>query len=314
MKGIQMKAKVVSIVGPTAVGKTELSIKLAQQFDAEIISGDSMQVYQGLDIGTAKITQEETEGIPHYMIDIKAAHEDFSVAEYQQYIQSYIEQIAENNKLPLLVGGSGLYIQAALYNYHFTDRKRDEQYTQKLEDLVKQEGIEPLYRQLKKIDSDQANKIHPNNHRRVIRALEIYETTGKTMTEHLHEQIQESPYDVKFIGLDMERKMLYERINNRVDEMMEQGLLLEVKDLYDKGFENCQSMRAIGYKEFIPYFKGIQSLDRSIELLKRNSRRYAKRQFTWFKNRLPVQWYQITTTNKMEQYENIMRDVAGFLK
>lgn len=309
-----MKEKVVSIVGPTAVGKTELSIELAKQFNGEIISGDSMQVYKGLDIGTAKIRPEEQQGIPHYMIDIKEPDEDFSVAEFQQNIQTYIRHIHRKSKLPLIVGGSGLYIQAAMYDYQFTNEKRDEQFTKEMEKIIALEGIEPLYKRLTEVDPDQAEKIHPNNHRRIIRALEIYEITGKTMTEHHAEQSKDPLYDVKFVGLDMDRKLLYERINKRVDVMMEQGLLQEVKQLYKEGYAKCQSMRAIGYKEFIPYFEGEQSINRSIELLKRNSRRYAKRQFTWFKNRLPIQWYQLTSSNRINIQENIIKDIAGFLK
>lgn len=309
-----MKAKVVSIVGPTAVGKTELSIQLAKTFRAEIISGDAMQVYRGLNIGTAKITPEEQQNIPHYMIDIKEPDESFSVAEFQQHIRDYIQHIWNKGALPLIVGGSGLYVQAALYDYQFTNQKRDEQFTKEMENIIAKQGIDPLYQKLKKIDPKHARSIHPNNHRRVIRALEIYETTGKTMTEIQKKQSEKPLYDVKFIGLNMDRNLLYERINKRVDYMIEQGLLEEVKGLYDKGYEANQAMQAIGYKEFIPYFEGEQSFHAAVETLKRNSRRYAKRQLTWFRNRLPVCWYKLTPSNRTKQYQKIIEDVAGFLK
>lgn len=308
-----MKKTVIVIVGPTAVGKTSLSIEIAKIFNGEIISGDSMQVYKGLDIGTAKITNDEMQGIPHYMIDMKEADEDFSVADFKQYVQNYIDEISVKQKIPIIVGGSGLYIQSALYNYNFSEHKRDEEITNKLEQEIADKGITALYHRLKMIDPDQAAKIHPNNHRRVIRALEIYESTGETMSQLEESQSKESQYDVIFIGLEMERKFLYEQINKRVDIMIAEGLVNEVKALYDKGLKNCQSMKAIGYKEFIPYFEGEQDLDRSIELLKRNSRRYAKRQFTWFKNKMNIHWYHIHPNTKELDYKNILNDLAGIL-
>ena len=284
---------VIVIVGPTAVGKTKLSIDLAKYFNIEIISGDSMQVYKGMDIGTGKITSKEMKGIPHYMLDIKEPNNPFTVADFQENVRYYIEKITNKDKLPVLVGGSGLYIQATLYDFNFINRKRDEEITKKLEKRIENEGNEALYQELTKIDPVQARKIHPNNYRRVIRALEIYETTGLTMTE-IHEQQTKSPrYNHILIGLEMKRESLYNQINKRVDEMVDQGLVKEVERLYKKGFENCQSMRAIGYKEIIPYLKDEISLDTAINILKRNSRRYAKRQFTWFKNQLDVDWYQV---------------------
>ncbi|SEQ55831.1 tRNA dimethylallyltransferase [Virgibacillus subterraneus] len=309
-----MKKPVIAIVGPTAVGKTRLSIEVAESFNGEIISGDSMQVYQGLDIGTAKISEEEKQGIPHYMIDTKSPSDSFSVADYQVLVQQYINEIASHQKLPIIAGGSGLYIQAALYNYNFSDQKRNGAVTRRLEEELENLGVLTLYNRLKKIDPDQATKIHPNNHRRVIRALEIYQTTGMTMSEYQKEQKRDSPYNPIFIGLEMDRKLLYERINARVDNMLEQGLLDEVEMLYKQGFENCQSMRGIGYKEFIPYFKGEQSLIQATETLKRNSRRFAKRQYTWFKNKLDVQWYTITPETIDETFRKILDELAGMLR
>ncbi|KKE78438.1 tRNA (adenosine(37)-N6)-dimethylallyltransferase MiaA [Bacilli bacterium] len=308
-----MKNTVISIMGPTAVGKTSLSIEVAKRFNGEIISGDSMQVYKEMNIGTAKIKKTEMENIPHHMIDIREPDEEFSVADFKQNVQYYIEEISNRNKLPILVGGSGLYIQAALYNYHFSNQKRDEVLTQKLEKRIEEEGPIPVYNYLKEIDPVQAEKIHPNNYRRVIRALEIYETTGKTMTEYQKEQTLESPYHLILIGLEMDRPELYERINHRVDKMLEEGLIQEVKLLIDKGYENCQSMNAIGYKELVPYVRGEISLNEAVETLKRNSRRYAKRQYTWFKNKMNINWYDMSDLNNKEKFHIILDDIAGIL-
>lgn len=308
-----MKQKVIAIVGPTAVGKTKLSIEIAKQFNGEIISGDSMQVYKGMDIGTAKITENEKQGITHYMIDIKDPNEDFSVADFQGNVQDNIQKIASHNRLPIIVGGSGLYIQAALYNYNFTNDARDTKRTVQLEKELDTYGALVLYERLKEFDPEQAAKIHPNNHRRLIRAIEIYEATGKTMTEYQNEQI-ESSYDPIFIGLEMDREMLYSRINNRIDKMIQDGLLYEVHQLYSKGLEHHLSMRGIGYKEFIPYFRGEYDLEEAIELLKRNSRRFAKRQYTWFKNKMKVNWYSVTSGTIDEKFRTILTDLAGMLR
>lgn len=306
-----MKNTVIAIVGPTAVGKTALSIEVAQKLSGEIISGDSMQVYQGMDIGTDKITSEQMQDIPHYMLDIKQPDIPFSVADFQKHVRYYIDHILAKNKLPIIVGGSGLYIQAVLYDYDFTVVKRDPQYTATLEKQIEREGITPLYHKLQQIDPEQARKIHPNNHRRIIRALEIYETTGETMSERHNQQQNEPLYNDHIIALTMERSILYERINGRVDEMVAQGLIDEVESLYEKGYAQTQAMRGIGYKEFIPYFKNERSLEACIEDLKRNTRRYAKRQLTWFKNKMDVNWYDILPENKHQVYDKILADLAG---
>ena len=308
-----MKKNVIAIVGPTAVGKTKLSIETAKRFNGEIISGDSMQIYKGMDIGTAKITEEEMQGIPHHMIDIKHPDENFSAAEFQKLVQNHIEEIGSMDKMPIIVGGSGLYIQAALYNYNFSSRQ-DKRIKDRLEEQIHEKGIATLYERLKQLDPGQAEKIHPNNERRVIRALEVYEKTGMTMTEFQQKQKQDAPYEVYFIGLTMKRQLLYERINNRVDQMIENGLVQEVRDLYNNGYKDTQSMKAIGYKEFFPYFKGDQSLDETIHILKRNSRRYAKRQYTWFKNKMDINWYHIEERAMNERFRTILEDLAGFFK
>lgn len=302
--------KVLSIVGPTAVGKTALSIELAKTFPAEIISGDSMQIYKGMDIGTGKITKEEMQGIPHYMIDIKEPDEPFSVAEFKEIVERYIRHIHQKNKLPIIVGGTGLYIRAVLYDYEFNNRKRDETVTKRLEAFIAEHGVGPLYEKLKKIDPKQAEKIHPNNHRRVIRALEIYETTGLTMTEIHKRQKQKPKYDHLIIGLMMERNRLYAKINKRVDEMIANGLVDEVRRLYELGYEHTQAMQAIGYKELIPYFKGEMTLEEAIQLLKQNTRRYAKRQLTWFKNQMDVEWFDVDEKNV---FDKIRSRVESFL-
>lgn len=307
-----MKNKVIVIAGPTAVGKTNLSIKLAKEINGEIISGDSMQVYRNMNIGTSKIKQHEMKNIPHYMIDIKDPSESFSVAQFKAHVQSYITKIINKNKIPIIVGGSGLYIQSVLYDYKFSDRKRDRQRTERLERQFIENGIEPLYERLKEIDPIQAKRIHPNNHRRVIRALEIYDTTGKTMTEHEKEQISNPIYDYYIIGLTMERHLLYDKINSRVDDMIAEGLVDEVRSLYMQNLEDTQAMKAIGYKEIIPYIKGEISLEEAINVLKRNTRRYAKRQLTWFRNKMKVNWYDVTkdSTKLMQQ---ILYDINTFL-
>ncbi|MBM7552662.1 tRNA (adenosine(37)-N6)-dimethylallyltransferase MiaA [Thalassobacillus pellis] len=309
-----MKPLVISVVGPTAVGKTKLGVEIAKKFDGEVISGDSMQIYRHMDIGTAKVSEGEAEGVPHHMIDIKNPEEPFSVAEFQERVTRHINDITKRGKLPIIVGGTGLYVQAVLYGFHFSEEKRNPDVTKALEDAVADKGNMELYRQLKEVDPNQAKKIHPNNIRRVIRALEIYETTGKTMSEYKQEQERESPVRPIIIGLEMDRELLYQRINQRVDHMMKEGLLGEVKNLYEKGLENAQSMKAIGYKEFIPYFNGEYDLDRAVELLKRNSRRYAKRQYTYFRNKLDVQWYEVTEENYHEKFATILEDLAGMME
>lgn len=305
--------KVLVIVGPTAVGKTTLSIKLAKTFPAEIISGDSMQVYRGMDIGTGKISKSEMEDIPHYMLDIKDPDESFSVAEFKEGVQHHITAINQKGKLPIIVGGTGLYIQSVLYDYDFTDRKRDETITKRLEKIVHEQGVKPLYEKLQRIDPEQSEKIHPNNYRRVIRALEVYESTGMTLSEYHRQQQGEAVYDYLIIGLEMERTKLYEKINDRVDEMIAAGLVDEVKTLSNRAFSSYQSMKAIGYKELLPYILGEQSLEQSIQLLKRNTRRYAKRQFTWFKNKMNVEWFDVTDNHKIV-FDRIKQRVNEFLR
>jgi tRNA dimethylallyltransferase len=310
-----MGEKLVVIIGPTAVGKTKLSIALAKRLNGEIISGDSMQIYKGMDIGTAKIKPEEMEGIPHHLLDIKEPWESFSVVEFQQIARSLIHEISGRGRLPMIVGGTGLYIQSVIYDYRFSDAPSDEAYRRHLRQIAEDKGEMALYEMLSAIDPESAARIHPRNIRRVIRALEIYHCTGKTMTEWQSGQTKKLLYDVAIIGLTMKREQLYRRINERVDQMIAEGLLEEAKALYDRGIRDCQSVQAIGYKELYDYFDGRVSLEEAIERLKQNSRRYAKRQLTWFRNQMPVEWFDMTDAAKFdEKAEEIFQYIAGKLQ
>jgi len=281
---------VVAIIGPTASGKTALSIELAKWLDGEIINGDSMQVYKQLDIGTAKITKEEMQGVPHHLLDIKEPTENFSVAEYQQLVRAKIEEIKARGKLPIIVGGTGLYVQSVLYDFNFTKEEVDEEarkaYYQELEKI----GPDAMHARLAKLDPKTAETIHPNNTRRVIRALEMVELSGTSKASEEHNRGDTTMYNHLILGLDMDREKLYERINLRVDIMMEKGLLEEARALYDAGIRDTQAVKAIGYKELFAYFDGFCTLQEAIDQIKQNSRRYAKRQLTYFRNKMDVHW------------------------
>ena len=309
--GEMQREKVAVIIGPTAVGKTKLSIDLAKALNGEIISGDSMQIYRTMDIGTAKVTKDEMEGIPHYMIDIRNPEESFSVAEFQELVRGHIREITERGKLPIIVGGTGLYIQSVLYDYQFTDEAGDSVYREQMDKLAIEHGVEYIHKKLQEVDPESANRIHANNVRRVIRALEIFHTTGQKMSDQLEQQENELLYDVSLIGLTMDRTMLYDRINLRVDHMIEQGLLQEVEALYENGVRDCQSIQAIGYKELYNYFEGHASLEEAVSQLKTNSRRYAKRQLTWFRNKMDVAWFDVTDGEKTAE---ILRYTEGKLQ
>ncbi|MBS9804737.1 tRNA (adenosine(37)-N6)-dimethylallyltransferase MiaA [Bacillus cereus] len=309
--GEVQREKVAVIIGPTAVGKTKLSIDLAKALNGEIISGDSMQIYRTMDIGTAKVTKEEMNGIPHYMVDIKNPEDSFSVAEFQERVRKHIKEITERGKLPIIVGGTGLYIQSVLFDYQFTDDAGDIVYREKMEKLALEHGVEYVHEKLQEVDPESAKRIHANNVRRVIRALEIFHTTGEKMSDQLEKQENELLYDVSLIGLTMEREMLYDRINLRVDIMMEQGLLEEVEELYNRGIRDCQSIQAIGYKEIYDYFENHVSLEEAVSQLKTNSRRYAKRQLTWFRNKMDVTWFDVTDGEKTSE---ILRYIEGKLQ
>jgi tRNA dimethylallyltransferase len=311
---LKQEQKLIVLIGPTAVGKTKLSIELAKQFNGEIISGDSMQIYRGMDIGTAKITPEEMDGIPHHLIDIKDPEESFSTAEFQELVRMKIEEISSKGKMPMIVGGTGLYIQSVIYDYHFTNAPSDPEFRSVLEKEADEHGPDLLHERLKAADPVGASRIHPNNVRRVIRALEIVHCTGKTVIELQENQSPELLYDTAVIGLTMDRDMLYERINLRVNLMIKQGLLEEVKYFYDKGLRDCQSIQAIGYKELYDYFNGEISLEEAVENLKQNSRRYAKRQLTWFRNKMNVEWFDMSVSNDAEKkFAEISKFIEGKL-
>lgn len=307
------KPPLIVLVGPTAVGKTKYSIALAERFDCEIISGDSMQVYKGMDIGTAKITPEETRGIPHHMIDIHEPDYPFSAAEFQERARHLILDIHSRGKLPMIVGGTGLYIEALCYGYSFTEGGVDEEYRNQLRQLLADEGEQALHDRLKAVDPETAARLHPRDTRRVIRALEIYHLSGKPMSQQLQDRNRESPYRLCLIGLTMDRQKLYERIDQRVDLMMEQGLVAEVERLLAQGYgPDLVSMQGLGYKEIAAYLTGQITLDEAVYLLKRNTRRFAKRQWSWFRHMKEIQWVDITDTeNFSEHLQTISAIITG---
>lgn len=307
------KEKVLTIIGPTSVGKTALSLRLAVDFQGEIISGDSMQFYKGMDIGTAKATVEERTLIPHHMIDICMPDEFFSVADFQKRTKQLISEINQRDRLPMIVGGTGLYIQSVLYTYEFSQAGEDLAFREKMKQLAKEKGNEVLHAQLAQIDPITAQRLHPNDTKRVIRALEIYHLTGETMSQY-QKRSSQSPYDSLIIGLNMERNLLYERINLRVDQMIEKGLIEEVEQLLAKGYDcRYRSMQALGYKELVSYFQGEISKDEAIDLIKKRTRNFAKRQLTWFRKMKDVVWFDLTPgkENPEDLYGRIYRLVAG---
>ncbi|WP_436937036.1 tRNA (adenosine(37)-N6)-dimethylallyltransferase MiaA [Staphylococcus xylosus] len=287
------KPFLIVLVGPTAVGKTEFSIELAKKVNGEIISGDSMQVYKHMDIGTAKITQDEMSGVPHHMIDILEPDENFSAYEFKNRAQRLIKEITTRGRVPIIAGGTGLYIQSLIYNYDFEDETISEQKSLEIEaklDELDQLSNEALYQYLASFDEVSAQDIHPNNRKRVRRAIQYYLKTKKLLSSRKKVQQFTENYDTLLLGIEMSRDILYQRINKRVDIMLERGLLSEVQQLVDNGYETSQSMQAIGYKEIVPVIKQELSLDEATEKLKQHSRNYAKRQMTWFKNKLDVLW------------------------
>lgn len=286
------KKPLLILTGPTAVGKTSLSISLARAVNGEIISVDSMQVYKYMDIGTAKITPEEMRDVPHYLINEFEPDEEFSVVKFQEYAKRYIKSIHERNKVPILVGGTGFYIQSVLYDIDFDENDSDTSYRSELEQIAKTRGSDYLHGLLIDIDPESAKAIHPNNTKRIIRALEYIKQTGEPISVHNEEQRKkESPYNYKYFVLNKDRSKLYEAINQRVDIMIKNGLIDEVKQLMSMGFtKNMVSMQGLGYKEIIDYLEGNSSLDEAIEILKRDTRHYAKRQLTWFKREKDVIW------------------------
>ncbi|WP_128895385.1 tRNA (adenosine(37)-N6)-dimethylallyltransferase MiaA [Longirhabdus pacifica] len=311
---IQRKEPLLVIVGPTASGKTKISLDIANTYNGEIISGDSMQVYRGMDIGTAKASRAEREQIPHHLIDIRNPDEGYSVSEFQQMAKASITDIAARDKLPIIVGGTGLYIESVCYNYAFTEVSFHEDYRKSLMQYAEEHGNEMLHSKLQQVDAQAAERLHPNDTRRIIRALEIFEFTGKTMSEALQAQQKQSPYTLCLIGLTMDRQLLYKRIEERIDEMMEQGLLNEVEQLLAKGYDtDMVSMQALGYKEMIGYLSGEYDLDRAVYLLKRDTRRFAKRQLSWFRRMNEIHWIDVTDGNFTKHLQHIHDIIGGKL-
>ena len=289
-----MKKKIIFIVGPTSVGKTKLSVDIAKEFSGEIISCDSMQIYKEFNIGTAKITEEEVRGINHYMIDILDGNQKFNVSEYKKMAENYIEEIYSHNNIPIFVGGTGLYLNSILYDFKFTESEKSNNLREQITEFYEKNGANLLYDLLLYLDYSSREKIHKNNIKRVIRAIEVCLNTGKEFSKQCKDyENNNDKYDYLIIGLTLDRKILYDKINSRVDIMINNGLVEEVSSLYKKYGEYSQPFTAIGYKEFIPYFKREITLESCIDNIKQNSRKYAKRQFTWFNRNENIHWIDV---------------------
>ncbi len=306
-----MKQKVIVIVGPTASGKTSLSIELAKKINGEIVSCDSMQIYKDMNIGSAKPTVEEMQGIPHYVLDEVEPTKRFSVADYKKRAEEAIEKILAKRKTPIVVGGTGLYANSLIYSIEYDDIKLDEKYRNNLMEIANtEEGLKKLYEEAKKIDGKAMKKISPNDKKRIIRILEIYNATGKNKTEQeIESRKKEVKYDYKVFGINMERSLLYERINKRVDIMVKQGLIEEVKNLIKKYPKFPTAMQAIGYKEIVEYLNNEITKEEAIEKIKQETRRYAKRQITWFKRIENLIW--LDGLNSTQNNINIILEVMS---
>lgn len=309
-----MKKPLIILTGPTAVGKTALSIELAKAVNGAIISADSMQVYKRMNIGTDKITKEKMQGVEHYLIDEFEPSYDFNVATFKEYAKKYIDKIYEENKIPILAGGTGFYIQAVLKDIDFTKTVEDNEYRNYLENVSKYKGNEFVHDMLRQVDEESADIIHANNLKRVIRALEFYRATGEKISVHNKiEQQKESPYNFAYFCLNDKRDNLYRRIDKRIDEMAQAGLVKEVRELVREGItKNNTSMKGLGYKEIIHYLDGEYDLDEAIYTLKRDTRHFAKRQLTWFKREKDVIWIQKDEFNYEEK--KILEYIIDILK
>ena len=287
-----MKKDLFILAGPTAVGKTDISIKIAQRLGGEIISADSMQIYRYMDIGSAKVSPDEMRGVPHHMIDIVEPDQSFNVSEFKKLAEEKIEEISSRNGLPMVVGGTGLYINSLICSYDFTEAGTDQEYREHLTGLAESKGKEYVHGMLEDIDRGSYERLYPNDLKRVIRALEVYRLTGVTITEYnSNRQEYVCPYNLEYYVLTMDRASLYSRINLRVDIMMKNGLVEEVESLRARGYNaDMQSMKGIGYKEILYYLEGKISLEEAVELIKKGSRNYAKRQLTWFRKDPRVKW------------------------
>lgn len=296
------------LIGPTAVGKTKLSIEIAKKIDGEIISGDSMQVYKYLDIGTAKIRSEETQGIPHHLVNIKKPTESFSVAEFKKLAEEKISEIYNKGKFPMLVGGTGLYVNSVINNYNFTENDSSQKIRENLKRVVVEQGVETLLAKLNEIDPISAQKFHPNDQRRIIRALEVYYSTGKPISlNHNTNNNDNAKYNLIMVGLNLAREKLYKRINVRVDEMLKEGWLSEIENLLQHGVSiNAPALQGLGYKQLVMYLEGWLSYEEAVELIKRDTRRFAKRQLTWFNRDNRIYWVQMDNKYENEILEEIL--------
>ena len=305
-----MKPKVIVIAGPTASGKTSLSIELAQKIDGEIISCDSMQIYKDMDIGTAKVTKEEMKDIKHYLVDFVSPEERYSVSNFKKDAENAIEEILKKGKTPIVVGGTGLYVDSLIYSINYPDMEFDEEYRNELMDIAStQEGLEKLYEQAKQIDEEAIKNISKNDKKRIIRILEIYKQTGKNKTQQeIESRKQESKYDYRVFVIDMDRAKLYDRINRRVDIMIESGLVEEVKNIKQKYKKYPTAMQALGYKEVVLYLDNIISYEEMIEKIKMETRRYAKRQLTWFRKNKQAIWINAEDGND-KNIEKILEEL-----
>ena len=308
-----IKRPLVILTGPTAVGKTALSIALAKAIGGEIISADSMQVYRRMDIGSAKITQEEMDGVPHHLIDVLEPEQEFNVAVFQKLAKQAAEEIYSRGHIPIVAGGTGFYIQALVYDIDFTENDEDTALRHSLEEQARRDGPEALFERLRAVDPESCESIHAHNIKRVIRAIEFYEKTGKKISDHNREQRQNtSPYNVAYFVLNDNRERIYERINARTDQMMAQGLEEEVRALWESGCRrDMVSMQGLGYKEMLAYLEGEISLDEAVYLIKRDTRHFAKRQLTWFRREKEVIWIDKTVFDQNSQ--NIINYMKDFL-
>ena len=308
------KKPLIILTGPTEVGKTKASIGLAKAIGGEIISADSMQVYKKMDIGSAKIRDDEMEGVNHYLIDVLDPAEEFNVVLFQKMAKQAMEEIYANGHIPIVVGGTGFYIQALLYNIDFTQENEDNHIRTELETIAKEQGADYLHQMLREIDARSAETIHANNVKRVVRAIEYYRQTGKPISEHNEKERQkESPYAFAYFVLMDERQKLYDRIEKRIDVMIEEGLLDEVKALYEEGYtRDMVSMQGLGYKEILDYLDGKMTLEEAIYVLKRDTRHFAKRQITWFKREKDVCWIDKSAFQYDE--DRILAEMLNILK
>ena len=309
-----MNKPLIILTGPTAVGKTKASIGLAKALNGEIISADSMQVYKHMDIGSAKIRPDEMEGIPHYLVDELEPDEEFHVVRFQEMAKKALEEIYAKNKIPIVVGGTGFYIQALLYDIDFTESNEDSVYRQELEKIAREKGAEYLHDMLRMVDPKSAEMIHANNVKRVIRALEFQKQTGQKISEHNEkERAKTSPYEFCYFVLNDDRNRLYERINLRIDKMLEEGLVSEVQSLKAKGYtKDMVSMQGLGYKEILDYLNGECSLEDAVYILKRDTRHFAKRQLTWFRRESDVIWIDKQAFQYDE--ERILKEMLRYIQ